>query len=926
MEYIVGTQQSSTNVWTGTSLDMQCLNSTLYVGKVIIYHLPYNGNTSPATLNLTLADNSTTGPINVKYLSGTNVTNEFSAGYDIFMIYDGTQWKTSASGTAKRSLSIPFAKVDSTSTATAYTATVPGITELVDGTCVMLENGVVTSAAGFTLNINGLGAKPVFNNLTAATRDTTIFNVNYTMLFVYDSNRVVDGVTGAWCCYRGYDANTNTIGYQLRSNSYSKAMTDITYRYRLLFSSADNSKWVPANTSTSTNATSSRAVCQTPINPFGEIVYYSTTASVAAGSRPSATNLWQQYTLSLGYSFNRTGAALELTSWKPVYVKCAPQANGSAIMDATTPYVQDLPTTDDGKIYIFLGVAYNATSIELLMNHPVFYYKDGAIRQWSNAYIPAAVQSNWNETDTSSAAYIQNKPTIPDDSNLVHTSGNEPIGGQKTFSSTIVANGGIDVGQGTVSSEDSQDFSYITTGGGDTLQDALDAKQQADFYIVNFTENNDIFTADKTFDQIIEAVEDNKVILGKWTYIEEGESFTTTYANVFASDSDAFIMFTNLSGLTGKELDSITIYSNNTVERTYCILAENDVYFIKQDTLVSGTNIKTVNNISLLGSGNVSVGTITGITMNGSSKGTSGVVDLGTVLTAHQDISGKADINSPALTGTPTAPTAAAGTNTTQIATTAFVQSAIPSLSKGSATGGGNAVTDINVSGHTITPVKGATYTTSSDVNSLIATAISDITSFDYQVVQTLPATGVKGTIYLVLDSDGSGNDIYKEYIYVNNSWELLGHRVGLKVIEATATVRSNNTVYDLTVQSGTLYSAIQTAVAAGQVPVVKCSLSAHTTSFESVAFPGTNIYTGSYTTSNTFFNMSVTSSAATITAIDDNAVHRTGNENIAGNKTFNDYIRVNEWANIYNLEYNESLDDVLALKSNVIPIIDLTA
>lgn len=36
-------------------------------------------------------------------------------------------------------------------------------------------------------------------------------------------------------------------------------------------------------------------------------------------------------------------------------------------------------------------------------------------------------------------------------------------------------------------------------------------------------------------------------------------------------------------------------------------------------------------------------GTITGITMNGTSKGTSGVIDLGTVLTSHQDISGKAD-------------------------------------------------------------------------------------------------------------------------------------------------------------------------------------------------------------------------------------------------------------------------------------------
>lgn len=37
------------------------------------------------------------------------------------------------------------------------------------------------------------------------------------------------------------------------------------------------------------------------------------------------------------------------------------------------------------------------------------------------------------------------------------------------------------------------------------------------------------------------------------------------------------------------------------------------------------------------------VGTITGIKMNGASKGTSGVVDLGTVITSHQDISGKVD-------------------------------------------------------------------------------------------------------------------------------------------------------------------------------------------------------------------------------------------------------------------------------------------
>lgn len=45
-------------------------------------------------------------------------------------------------------------------------------------------------------------------------------------------------------------------------------------------------------------------------------------------------------------------------------------------------------------------------------------------------------------------------------------------------------------------------------------------------------------------------------------------------------------------------------------------------------------------------------GTITGITMNGASKGTSGVVNLGTVITEHQDISGKADKSSLAAVAT----------------------------------------------------------------------------------------------------------------------------------------------------------------------------------------------------------------------------------------------------------------------------------
>ena len=285
-----------------------------------------------------------------------------------------------AGGAATNTQAIPYGVVDGTSTSTVFTATVPGITEYKSGTCVMLKNGVVTSAAGFTVNVNGLGAKPVYQNMAAATADTTIFNVNYTMLFVYDEDRVEGG---CWICYRGYNSDNNTIGYQLRTNSTAMPTLTRTRYYRLLFTSADDAHWVPANTGYDNSATSKKTVNQNAIDPFGRIVYMTGTTNVNANANVGATVIWDRYTLNLGYSFNTTGQTLTLTYPAPVYVKCAPQTNGSAIIDSTTPYVQALPTTNDGKIYIYLGMAYSATNIELVTQHPVYYHNGTGIRIWT---------------------------------------------------------------------------------------------------------------------------------------------------------------------------------------------------------------------------------------------------------------------------------------------------------------------------------------------------------------------------------------------------------------------------------------------------------------------------------------------------------------------------------------------------------------
>ena len=66
--------------------------------------------------------------------------------------------------------------------------------------------------------------------------------------------------------------------------------------------------------------------------------------------------------------------------------------------------------------------------------------------------------------------------------------------------------------------------------------------------------------------------------------------------------------------------------------------------------------------------------------------------------------------------------------------------------------------------------------TTEQEVSGMIASAIGDIHSFDLEIVQALPTTNIKThTIYL-LPKTGETNDVYDEYAYINNSWEMIGN------------------------------------------------------------------------------------------------------------------------------------------------------
>lgn len=167
--------------------------------------------------------------------------------------------------------------------------------------------------------------------------------------------------------------------------------------------------------------------------------------------------------------------------------------------------------------------------------------------------------------------------------------------------------------------------------------------------------------------------------------------------------------------------------------KMYTTAANTWKIFVYQDALVSGTSLKTIGGISLLGSGNVTevqnnltasttlapsatavntalatkfdipagstanyirgdgsnvnlAAPVRATTLSGFVAGSGTITTGDSILTAFNKLVGnqdlKAPLSSPALTGTPTAPTAPLGTNTTQVATTAGVLAEI-----GNATG-----------------------------------------------------------------------------------------------------------------------------------------------------------------------------------------------------------------------------------------------
>lgn len=154
--------------------------------------------------------------------------------------------------------------------------------------------------AGAVLSING-NAEASYHPLAynVNTPLTTQFLVDSIKIFTYDAAQSMDcylasgtkvTVTGVWKAESNYDSNSNSLGYQVRTNNaiYKNGASTACPGYQILVETANG---LEAFTSTSNQTGTTKTQLSPKYIPNGTIRYYASTASVAAGSNFGATVL-----------------------------------------------------------------------------------------------------------------------------------------------------------------------------------------------------------------------------------------------------------------------------------------------------------------------------------------------------------------------------------------------------------------------------------------------------------------------------------------------------------------------------------------------------------------------------------------------------------------------------------------------------------
>ena len=390
-------------------VDSSISTATLISGMLLSVKFTNTNTVASPTLTIQNSTGATTLIAAKSIMRGNlspsiSTNTSWSSGAVVNFVYDGTNWQM-VDWTEKFD-SVLFG------TGTAAQDKGSGVTNryvpakwtfntglsAVDGDIITIKIPVAGHDYGVYLSIdNGTNYYPIVCNGTG--RLSTHYPVSNYITLVYeptgsaasmfplnggDSRVTVSG--GVWRVINYYDSNSNDTGYYLRRIYPNlKAGVGGIFPYTIIMQQSDG-RWSSLVTSSSTGTSKSRNTNGFRAGSNALLMYAN--ATYAADSNVGTYNIWSMHSglIDHRYSFNTANNSTNgTTGYKPIYlVGTINSSDGLFYLDATW-WTQTLPTDGNGtqgKVYIYIGDAYDYYRMTFVDTQRWYIYSNGKIRDY----------------------------------------------------------------------------------------------------------------------------------------------------------------------------------------------------------------------------------------------------------------------------------------------------------------------------------------------------------------------------------------------------------------------------------------------------------------------------------------------------------------------------------------------------------------
>ena len=369
-----------------TSIDTSANLPTSNAVKTFVEGKGYITANHTSTYTLPLAASGTRGGVQIGYsANGKNYPVQLSSE----KMYVNVPWENTTytagnglrlNGTQFINTRIPFVAGTQTAATGSWTGVCNDIAALYDGLTIaywLPYAGSGNATLNLTINGTATGAKNCYYGGT--TRLTTHYGAGNIIYLTYHSAANANGTNyeGWWAQSQYY---SNDTGYYLRRlYSCIKAGANKIFPYTFIMQLPDG-RWESIVSSSSSGTSKT---CNTHGFLPGQVLLMYANNTYNENAVLDSYRLWNQNgIIDHRYSFNTANDSTNgTTANKPIYL-VGTITNGLFYLDTTKWWSQDLPNSANGKVYIYLGDAYDYYRMQFNAERPIYHYINGQIRQY----------------------------------------------------------------------------------------------------------------------------------------------------------------------------------------------------------------------------------------------------------------------------------------------------------------------------------------------------------------------------------------------------------------------------------------------------------------------------------------------------------------------------------------------------------------